>query len=1188
MVYTLIENIEKPYFLIKNNVITYVNDELTTLTLYSKEEFLGKSLLSLSAMLRVNPMVFLHTIKVIDTSFIFTKSLEAREVTIEIYKEETTGEDIFTFFELPNSRLEEKLLFVQELFSDNLMGVKVLSAPDFILLKANQEYIDLCHNPCNKVDNYLGKYIHTIIPDFAGSKTEALLERITQTKKSVTLKGFKYNSISKGIIYLDYTYMPILENGKLKYIFTKIKEVTKKVEKKHAFENQRKQLDVVIENMSDAVYIINSDGHYISSNKASQDLFPFFKIDSSQDLFSNFDFYDLKGNKIPKENSPYYLVKNGSSAENLQLMFKNNDQDYFIGVRGIPILDSSGDLIMGILCISNLTDKVNKETLIKYQANLVDEVSDAIISIDDNLIIRSWNKAAELIYGWSPKEAIGENIDVLLQSVYLGVNYREVLKLRLVNKQEHYQIEVVHKSKYNKIINIICTINILKDTNGNISGSFSTMKDITIQKRADSLSFAMESIRKLIHSTLDFDKIMSKIILEASKAINSETGIVFLREEQNWISKYSYGLEKDVVDFEMSPEEELHANLAVESKKTVVINNVFNPKKLLPCNKYCTRSILIVPLLSEDHVIGVIFFNYYKEAFYFNKTDIDFAENLGSSISMAFRNVKLYEKVCSELSERKRLEEELRKQKKQLETIIENISDGISIINSKGQFISYNKSARDSMLPAYKYLKKDSSSDKNLTIHDINGEDILPENLPTDRIMAGQSFKNMRLSITMPKNIIQLNVSGTPIFDSYGNFSMGVIFTRDITDSLKHEQVLNGRYEFLIRMLDNLDLPVIRIACPELEVININQKALNIIKSLGPNVKLTHQLIGQKILDILKTANASEYYEYINSILKEKKTKYLNSKSYLINGKEYYWNIIFEPVLALNGEIQEIIMICIDITNEVNSNIIMEKSLKTQEEFFANISHELKTPLNVIYSAAQLFDLYCKNGSLDRRRDLVSKYLNSIMQNSYRLSKLINNIVDLSKIEAGFFDLNLSNNNIVSVVEEIITSVSDYVNSKGLDIIFDTDKEEIIIGCDPEKIERIVLNLLSNAIKFSNQGDKIFVNIIDKSDFIEIYVKDSGIGIGKAHMQSIFERFIQVDKSFTRNAEGTGIGLSLVKSLVELHDGKISVESELGKGSEFKVVLPTKILNNPICCYNNNFINSNRERIRIEFSDIIS
>lgn len=275
----------------------------------------------------------------------------------------------------------------------------------------------------------------------------------------------------------------------------------------------------------------------------------------------------------------------------------------------------------------------------------------------------------------------------------------------------------------------------------------------------------------------------------------------------------------------------------------------------------------------------------------------------------------------------------------------------------------------------------------------------------------------------------------------------------------------------------------------------------------------------------------------------------------------------------------------IDVNTEIRANRIMEKALKSQEELLVNISHELKTPLNVISSTAQLLDMYSKSDSLEDKKDIFIKYINSIKQNAYRLSKLINNIVDTSKIEAGFFELNLSNNNIVEVIEEIIMSVTSFTEIKGLDIIFDTDIEEKIIACDPEKIERIILNLISNAIKFSNEGGEIFVNIKDKNEWIEISVKDNGVGIEKEHLDMIFDRFKQVDKSLSRNAEGTGIGLSLVKSIVELHGGSISVESEYGKGSKFTVIFPDRAVINQNALFNRN-IKNRTEHIEVELSDV--
>ena len=527
----------------------------------------------------------------------------------------------------------------------------------------------------------------------------------------------------------------------------------------------------------------------------------------------------------------------------------------------------------------------------------------------------------------------------------------------------------------------------------------------------------------------------------------------------------------------------------------------------------------------------------------------------------------------------------IEEQKKELEAIIESISDGITIIDNKGEFKQFNKNSKETFFPPKDYVGNINDWHKELEAFYFKGEKILPEDIPIKRILRGEKFSDLKVSAKFPNKVVHLDISGTPIYDDDGKFALGVICSRDMTAYYKQEEILKNRNEFLDRIIDNLQLPVISLSCPELQVLEINQKAFDIIKILKTSIKSTAQIKGRKISNIILDFFDEEYFQRISEVIKDKKIKYINKKTHIINGNQIYWNIIFEPVFELNGEIQEILVLIIDITSEIKSNKIMESALESQEEFLANISHELKTPLNVIYSTIQLFNMYCKNGSLDQNKESVLKYTNSMMQNCYRLSKLINNIVDLSKIKAGFFQLKLSNYNIVEIVEEIVTSVTAYTDIKGLSIIFDTDTEEKIIACDPEMIERIILNLISNAIKFSDEGNEIFVNIEDKNEFIEISVKDNGIGIEQDQLAAIFNRFKQVDKSLSRNAEGTGIGLSLVKAIVEMHKGRIYVESEFGKGSKFIVKLPNEkvIQENTML---NSKIRNKTEDLQVELSDI--
>ena len=260
--------------------------------------------------------------------------------------------------------------------------------------------------------------------------------------------------------------------------------------------------------------------------------------------------------------------------------------------------------------------------------------------------------------------------------------------------------------------------------------------------------------------------------------------------------------------------------------------------------------------------------------------------------------------------------------------------------------------------------------------------------------------------------------------------------------------------------------------------------------------------------------------------------------------------------------------------------------LKT--EFFSNISHELKTPLNMIFSTLQLLPLYIKNDKENTETEKINKHINIMKQNCYRLLRLVNNLIDITRIDSGYGELHLQNKNIVDVVENITLSTVEYAKNKNRTIIFDTDVEEKIMAFDPEKMERIILNLISNAVKFTKPDDEIKVNIYDGVDNIKISVEDTGIGIKKEKKEMIFERFRQVDRLLSRSHEGSGIGLSLVKSLVEMHGGKISVESEYGKGTKFIIELPIKTVEEEedINIVNDFSQQTNVEKIHIEFSDI--
>lgn len=263
---------------------------------------------------------------------------------------------------------------------------------------------------------------------------------------------------------------------------------------------------------------------------------------------------------------------------------------------------------------------------------------------------------------------------------------------------------------------------------------------------------------------------------------------------------------------------------------------------------------------------------------------------------------------------------------------------------------------------------------------------------------------------------------------------------------------------------------------------------------------------------------------------------------------------------------------------------------KLRTDFFANLSHELRTPINLLLATLQLFDLYKRNNK-ELNPNSVYRHMDIMRQNCRRLLRLVNNLIDATKIDAGYYQKCLQNGDIVNVIKDITLSVKVIVESKGLKLRFDTDIDELKMVFDADMMERIMLNLLSNAIKFSKPGGEISVLVKDKGKDVEISVHDNGIGIPEDKLEAIFTRFSQADRSLEKRREGSGIGLSLVKSLIEIHGGSISVKSRYGEGCEFIILLPVENYDNT-GLPEDEYLSSGRtqqdrvERIRLEFSDI--
>ena len=247
-----------------------------------------------------------------------------------------------------------------------------------------------------------------------------------------------------------------------------------------------------------------------------------------------------------------------------------------------------------------------------------------------------------------------------------------------------------------------------------------------------------------------------------------------------------------------------------------------------------------------------------------------------------------------------------------------------------------------------------------------------------------------------------------------------------------------------------------------------------------------------------------------------------------------------------------------DLQEEMKKNSILHsenmKLERNKNSYFVNLSHELRTPLNVISSTNQLIqELNKKNSGI--KEEKLNYYIDISQRNCNRLLNLINNILDNSKLQNDMYEIILKETDIVYLVEETALTLRDYINSNGIELIIDPEIEEKNIICDSYEIERCIINLVSNAAKFTPKGGSITVNIEDLDSKVKISVTDTGVGIDEKFHKSIFDRFNQVsgDEDVKR---GSGLGLTITSQIVKLHKGEIYVESKVGEGSTFVIILP--------------------------------
>ena len=507
--------------------------------------------------------------------------------------------------------------------------------------------------------------------------------------------------------------------------------------------------------------------------------------------------------------------------------------------------------------------------------------------------------------------------------------------------------------------------------------------------------------------------------------------------------------------------------------------------------------------------------------------------------------------ILNDITQTTIIQKKLIESEEKYKKLMDILSDGVIIHDMNS--IDYINEA------AFNLFSIDTSKE-NLKIEDVKNKIHIKsiENF-TKNIKFVDNNKKEKLNTKIKtKNELVLELITTKI--NINNTSKLLTIVVDITNIEKAIGELEENRKSYKMLVQNLPEGIVVIDKKTKNYIYQNRAMIKMLKAVG-------------IDNISKIVN-----DYMNN------ERYGLPKKYTIKEKDI--SSVSLTMIDVKGEEQLVgIIRCLDEEEKIKLALEELDSIKMQYEvkdnFLTTISQNLRNPIKTISTANNLLE----NNNSKYQSNHIHNYNELVKRNCYRLERLINNMNELVEIEKRLYSMEYVNCDIVKFLRDMINTTNKYLEDKGIEIDFKSNINKKIVQVDIDKFERIILNLLSNAIKFSDKGSPILVSIDSDDKYINISVEDKGMGIPKDKLNFIFTKFAQVDKTLTRNAEGSGVGLSIVKKLTELHGGKINVESKEGQGSKFTISL----LNGNIKSKKNNILNKlnmDNEKMHIEFADI--
>ena len=830
-------------------------------------------------------------------------------------------------------------------------------------------------------------------------------------------------------------------------------------------------------------------------------------------------------------------VTSGKHSVAEHVHYGADGEKIYVEVSTSPVKDKNGKVTQVIHVSRDITERKRMEEELEFRRKELEDIMrnviDGIGVSDMQGKITQANRALAEMHGYhSPDEVIGRPFFDFVAKEDLPRIAERFQEMMVKKEKTAKNIEMIglkkDGSRFSEMINITNSW----DRDGSLIGSFVVVHDITERKEAEeALRESEERYKTLFESKL-----------EGVFVIDAETMQVVLAN-QAAAKMYGFDSAEDAVgvnplDFIPPEDRERVIRLIAEDMFEKDLRQVNEFRTMTKDGREIWVGAMGVRTGYEGRLAGLI----------------------------SFRDI----------TERKEAEEALQQSEHNLKTYLESAPDGVYLNDLKGKFLYGNKKAEEmtgyereeligssflklNLLPA-KYLAK---AGKLLALNAI-GRPTGPDEFELTRKDGSR---------------IWVEINTTPIKQEGKVVVIG--FVRDITERKRAEEALQEseeRYLDLVNLLPqtifemdergNLTFANRQGTLAFGYTLEDVQKGLNALEFFIPEDRDRVRKNVYRILSGEQESGANEYtalrkdgstfpvISYSSAIIRENKPAGLIGVLMDITQRKRMERELQERNEQLDTQNEELQSQAEELMTQqqelMEKTREVEKATRLKSEFLANMSHELRTPLNVIIGFSQLMVDEVPGEINEEQR----QSLNDILDSSQRLLNLINEVLDLSKIESGKMELKPKDVALTEVIKSLTRTMMPMLAPRKQSLDIEIEAGLPLVHADKAKLGQVLLNLVDNSSKFTPDGGKLKIEAVKEGDWCRVSVVDNGIGIKKEDQEKIFEPFCRLDDPLTKGRSGTGLGLPLVKQIVERYGGRIWVESEHGKGSRFTVTVP--------------------------------